>query len=105
MLQIIKVIDSKPTPAPGQIWERESFYYLINSLNVDVLWAYKFSNGEVTETAIDLKNSWRFKLFNGSSDTRDKIIDAMADALYEQDDMENSDRIYELSRLNCVASV
>ena len=58
----------------------------------------------MTETAIDLKNSWRFKLFNGVSQVRDQIIDAMADALYEQDDMENSDRIYELSRLNCAMS-
>jgi hypothetical protein len=100
MLQIIKVIDSKSSPVLGQIWERENAYYLLNSISDEVLWAYKFSNGEVTETAIDLKNSWRFKLFKGSSEVRDQIIDAMSDALYEQDDMENSDRIYELSRLN-----
>ena len=105
MLEIIKVIDSKPTPTPGQIWQRGNAVYLINSINLDVLWTYKFADGEVTETAIDLKNSWRFKLFIGDAHARDQIIDAMADALYEQDDTENSDRLYELSRLNRATSL
>ena len=99
MLEIVKVNDSKPLPQPGQIWERENSQYLINSLNLDVIWAYKLSNGEVTETAIDLNNSWRFKTFSGGSEARDQILDSMADALYEQDDLDNSDRIYELSKI------
>ena len=104
MLEIIKVIDNKPKPCVGQIWKRESASYLLNSVSEDVIWAYKYNQGQVTEAAIDSKNSWRFKFFEGDLDARDKIIDAMVDALYEQDDFENSDRIYELSRANSVVS-
>lgn len=104
MLEIVKVIDNKPKPHEGQIWERDNAIYLLNSLSTDVVWAYKFQDGEVTEVAIDLKNSWRFKRFLGDAATKDKIIDAMVDALYEQDDFENSDRIYELSKLDAVVS-
>ncbi len=99
MLEIVRIIDNKPTPTPGQIWVRDNATYLINCVYDDVLWAYKLSVGEVTEYAIELKNSWRFKLFSGSASERDQIIDAMVDALYEQDDLEDSDRIYELEKL------
>ena len=93
MLEVVKVIDRKPAPEPGHLWERADAKYLINSSSHNVIWAYKLVNGEVTETAIDLKNSWRFREFKGSSEDRDQIIDAIADALYEQDDQENSERI------------
>lgn len=99
MLEIVKVIDNKPKPSAGQIWERDNAMYLLNRVNVDVLWAFKFFNGCVTEVAIDLNNSWMFKRFSGDLSAKDKIIDAMVDALYEQDELENSDRIYELSKL------
>ena len=99
MLEIVKVIDSKPTPTPGQIWIKDDATYLINCVYDGVLWAYKLCAGEVTEYAIELKNSWRFKAFSGSDRERDQIIDAMVDALYEQDESEDSDRIYELERM------
>ena len=103
MLEIVKVIDNKPKPCPGHIWQKENSFYLLNSVSSDIVWAYKLSQGEVTEVAIDLKNSWRFKSFARDSATKDQVIDAMVDALYEQDDFENSDRIYELSRSNTSA--
>ena len=40
-----------------------------------------------------------------SGGDRDQIIDAMVDALYEQDESEDSDRIYELERLGRNPSV
>lgn len=102
MLEVVKVIDNKPTPQPGHIWERDGAKYLINSMHQNVIWAYKLQNGDVTETAIDLDKSWCFRAFKGSAEARDQIIDAMADALYEQEDTDNSERIYELSKIQTV---
>lgn len=99
MLEIVKIIDSKPVPTPGQIWVRNDSFYLINCVTGGVIWAYKLCSKEVTEYAIELKNSWRFKAFTGDAAERDRIFDAMSDALYEQDDLEDSDRIYELEKL------
>ena len=96
MLEIVKVVDNKPTPAPGQIWMRDGASYLIDLVNDVVLWTFKLSSGEVTEFVIELKDSWKFKVF--PENERDNILDQMADILCEQGELEASARIYELAK-------
>ena len=100
MLEIIKVIDGKPEPSLGQIWERGDSTFFITCVSEGYLWTYKLSEGEVTEYAIDRQNSWQFKMFAGNSSARDAVIDKLVDALYEQDDIESANRIYEIEKLN-----
>ena len=104
MLEIIKVIDRKPSPSLGQIWVRGESIFFITCVSEGFLWTYKLSEGEVTEYAIDRQNSWRFKLFAGDSSARDEVIDKIVDALYEQDDIESANRIYEIEKLNQISA-